>query len=94
MVSKTSWMSGKYELHWNYSTTEARLYVAIRAQTNGWVGLGIAEVTSASMAGADMLIASVHDTTGVVTVQDYYATAKVMPTLDSTHVRVCVLVAF
>lgn len=43
-----------YQLFWKVKNDE--IYLAIQVRTNGWVGFGIAEQTSGSMPGADMLI--------------------------------------
>lgn len=46
-------LSDKYTLHWKVEGDT--IHVALQVQTTGWVGLGIAEPTSGSMPGADML---------------------------------------
>ncbi len=48
----TSYDSGKFELHWNLSTTTVQL--ALKAQATGWVSLGIDPTTQ--MQGADLII--------------------------------------
>jgi len=48
----TSYDSGKFELHWNLSTTTVQL--ALKAQVTGWVSLGIDP--SSQMQGADFII--------------------------------------
>jgi hypothetical protein len=83
MAFYVSYLSGAYKLHWKYDAASSRLSVALEVQTTGWVALGLAEATSGSMAGADMLVASIDDSSKAVTVRDYYATGKVTPTLDA-----------
>ena len=52
----------------------------LEVQTLGWVGFGIAEPTSGSMPGADIVVAYVQDEEAIVT--DYYATSKSTPFED------------
>lgn len=51
--NKQELSSGKYTLHWKVESDT--IYFAIEAKTTGWVGLGIAEQTSGSMPGADIV---------------------------------------
>ena len=67
-----------YSLSWTVSASE--LEVTIVAATIGWVGLGLA--SSGGMHGADIMIASVDDSTGVGSIGDYYSVSQAMPVLD------------
>jgi hypothetical protein len=89
MAFYVSYLSGAYKLHWKYDAASSRLSVALEARTTGWVALGLAEATSGSMAGADMLVASIDDVSKAVSVKDYYATGKVTPTLDAGTTTLC-----
>lgn len=73
--------SGNYELHWNYNSSAQTVRVAVRAQTAGWVAMGLGEVSSGSMPGADILSGYV-DASGVAYAHDRFATAKATPPLD------------
>jgi len=55
--------------------------LALEVSSLGWIGFGIAESTSGSMPGADIVTASVVGTK--TTIQDRYATAKAYPMEDS-----------
>eukprot|EP00937_MAST-01D_sp_MAST-1D-sp2_P004180 g4180.t1 len=67
-----------YDFYW--VTRPDTLFVALDAPTTGWVGLGIGE--AGGMRGADIMIGSVHDTTGVATVGDFHGTQNGVPVKD------------
>ena len=71
--------SGSYSLGWRF--TESHWEVVLVAETDGYVALGIAEQTSGSMPGSDIVIATVTPE-GTPMARDYYATSKSTPTLD------------
>jgi hypothetical protein len=74
-------LSDTFTLHWRVDTTYGYLYLAMEANTTGWLGFGIGEPTSGSMPGADMVIGWLADDGGHV--QDRFAVAKSEPLLDS-----------
>ena len=57
------------------------MYVALTAQTTGWVGLGFGE--AAAMRGADIAVAHV-DGQGKAHVADYHAIGNRAPIMDGT----------
>jgi hypothetical protein len=57
-----------------------QIVIGLEAATTGWVGIGVGEPGSGSMPGADIAICSNHG--GTVSVSDYFATAKAVPTRD------------
>jgi hypothetical protein len=66
-------LSGKYSLYWR--TTSTHLEIAINALTPGWVAFGLAEQTSGTMGGSD--IVTVHfDTAGTPIATDTFAEDK------------------
>ena len=66
-------LSGKYSLYWR--TTATHLEIAINALTPGWVAFGLAEQTSGTMGGSD--IVTVHfDTAGTPIATDTFAEDK------------------
>ena len=48
-----------FTLYWNFSTVEQTISFAVRAQTNGWVGLGISP--NGGMRDSDVVIGWVND---------------------------------
>jgi hypothetical protein len=54
--------------------------IAMKVKTTGWIGFGIAETTSGSMHGSDILVASVSG--GKTELKDMYALKKETPTMD------------
>jgi len=74
-------LSDSFTLYWRVDTTHGYLYIAMEAKTMGWLGFGIAEPTSGSMPGSDMVIGWLADNGGHV--EDRYALAKTEPLLDS-----------
>jgi hypothetical protein len=73
-------LSSRFRLLWDGD--DEWLHVAMVAETQGWVAIGIAEPTSGSMPGADMLVGWVDDESGEVVVQDRWAHGKATPSLD------------
>eukprot|EP00035_Acanthoeca_spectabilis_P023263 m.448551 g.448551 ORF g.448551 m.448551 type:complete len:640 (+) comp19678_c0_seq1:25-1944(+) len=67
-----------FRVLWNVTATS--ITVGLEARTTGWVGMGVGEAGSGSMAGADIAICSNHG--GTVSVADYFATAFAPPTRD------------
>ena len=73
-------------LHWNITGAGANRSIAFALEystTTGWLGFGVGEPASGSMAGADIMVASIG-TDGRLTVGDYFATAESRPTADGT----------
>ena len=68
-----------YELRW--SIEGESVYVAMTAETTGWIGLGFADPGGGGMPGSDMLLASVSD--GVATVRDAWASGYSAPLDDA-----------
>jgi len=82
-------LSPDYTIFWEVDQVKVLLIVLnykgtinlmLEVQTLGWVGFGIAEPTSGSMPGADIVVAYVQDEEAIVT--DYYATSKSTPFED------------
>ena len=69
-----------YNLSWTIDDTAATIEVTIAAQTTGWVAFGIA--SSGGMYGADIMMATVDDSTGAGSVNDYHAFSQVAPIMD------------
>ena len=67
-----------YELEWSVIGDE--IFIKITADTKGYVALGITE--AGGMIGSDIVVASVDDDDGSLTVIDYYAEAESMPEVD------------
>jgi dopamine beta-monooxygenase len=67
----------QYNLTWGLTTD--RIYVAVEAQTTGWVGFGLSE--AGGMRGADIMMGHV-DSSGIAYVGDYHATANQKPVYD------------
>ena len=51
--TKNTTLSSAYIIYWTVQGNE--IFLALQAQTNGWVGFGLAEPTSGSMPGSDMV---------------------------------------
>lgn len=77
--SKSSQVTSWYKLHWNMPTD--MISIVIEADTTGWVGFGLAE--AGGMAGADIVTASVDDTTGVASVTDRFSLGEAYPSPDT-----------
>lgn len=71
--------TSNYTVHWTIIDDE--IFLAVQAETLGWVGFGIAETTSGSMPGADIFTAWVDDD-GVAHLEDRHAVRKELPLLD------------
>lgn len=65
-----------------YLVSEGELFLEVSAATTGWVGFGIGEVSSGSMKGADLVVASVN-ANGKVTVTDMHVGWGRYPLLQS-----------
>ncbi len=65
-------LSAYYTLYWTADVNNDVLYLAVEAETTGWVGFGLGEPTSGSMPGADILVAWV-DSNNQAHVSDRYA---------------------
>jgi len=74
----TTTFNSQYTIFWAIEGDEIAL--ALQVHTIGWVGFGIAEPTSGSMRGGDIVTASVVD--GVATVVDRHATQHALPDVD------------
>ena len=78
--------NGRASFHWRVdgvpgSTTE-RGYFALQAPTTtGWLGFGVGEISSGSMPGADMAVATIA-ADGTVTIGDYHALDFTTPRPD------------
>ncbi|CAI5466063.1 unnamed protein product [Closterium sp. Yama58-4] len=48
-------MSDRFELHWSVNDTDATIRIAVKAQTAGWLAIGLSEV--GTMVGSDALVA-------------------------------------
>ena len=68
----------EFKIYWNI--VEDEILLAMRVNTLGWIALGIAEPTSGSMPGADIVHGFVNDTGAFVF--DRYATEFAEPHLD------------
>ena len=50
-----------YTLYWRVDLSAGMIYLAFQVATQGWIGFGIAEPTSGSMPGADMVTGKVFN---------------------------------
>eukprot|EP01113_Clastostelium_recurvatum_P046275 TRINITY_DN8086_c0_g1_i1.p1 TRINITY_DN8086_c0_g1~~TRINITY_DN8086_c0_g1_i1.p1 ORF type:complete len:629 (+),score=126.46 TRINITY_DN8086_c0_g1_i1:96-1982(+) len=73
-------MENFYTLHWRVDVPNDDIFFALEVNTTGFVGFGIAEPTSGSMPGADVVIGSVRSSQA--TVQDMYTTEFATPLMD------------
>jgi len=76
----TSLLTGRYNLSWTIDSAGGNLDVTIAAATTGWVAFGLA--SSGGMFGADMMIASVADSSGTPTIGDYWSKDTAAPLMD------------
>lgn len=72
-----------YTVHW--AVAEDTLTVGIEARTEGYVGFGISELASASMPGADILIAYFDQKSENIVLKDTYALGKSNPIEDESQ---------
>lgn len=72
-------LSPDYVIYW--AVDQGYVYIGLEVNTLGWVGFGIAEPTSGSMAGSDIVTAYVEKD-GTVVIDDMYATSKTAPLED------------
>eukprot|EP01118_Nematostelium_gracile_P010937 TRINITY_DN3844_c0_g1_i5.p1 TRINITY_DN3844_c0_g1~~TRINITY_DN3844_c0_g1_i5.p1 ORF type:complete len:256 (-),score=44.13 TRINITY_DN3844_c0_g1_i5:24-791(-) len=79
--AKNATLDGNYQIFWTVNGDTIAL--GLKVQTIGWVGFGIAEQTSGSMPGADIVTGWVID--GVVSHQDRFAVAKAYPSEDACN---------
>eukprot|EP00475_Leptophrys_vorax_P028938 TRINITY_DN4217_c0_g1_i1.p1 TRINITY_DN4217_c0_g1~~TRINITY_DN4217_c0_g1_i1.p1 ORF type:complete len:563 (-),score=103.64 TRINITY_DN4217_c0_g1_i1:56-1744(-) len=74
-------VSEGYTVYWKTDATNITFGLHVSsAGVGNWVGLGIAEPSSGSMAGADMAVLDMQN--GILRIQDYWASAKAYPNLD------------
>ncbi|GJP40457.1 hypothetical protein CLOM_g138, partial [Closterium sp. NIES-68] len=71
----------RFELFWSVNSSDATIHVAARAQTAGWLAIGISEI--GSMVGSDALVAWVAETEGRVYATDRFIFDKSGPALDA-----------
>lgn len=72
-----------YRVSW--TVAEGSITLGVEAKTDGWVGFGIAELSSGSMPGADMVIGYFDDRTNKIVVKDTYALNYVTPLMDDSQ---------
>ena len=65
-------------VHWTIDADQ--IYLALRAETTGYIAFGLAEPTTGGMGGSDIVVGNVVD--GIASLEDRYAMDKVTPTLD------------
>lgn len=70
-----------YTVYWNLDHDNNTIYLALKVKTLGWVGFGIAEITSGSMPGADVIMGSVKEGKGEIT--DRWSSKLAVPDIDS-----------
>jgi len=64
--------ASNFTICWRVDLTTSTMYLGIQAKTTGYVSFGIPEASSTTMAGSDMVVASVAGSS--VSARDYYAT--------------------
>jgi len=76
-------MSHPYHLSHHIDMASSTVFFKVFAQTAGYVALGITE--AGGMRGSDIMVASVDDDTGELTVGDYFALDESMPEADCSQ---------
>ncbi|GJP54932.1 hypothetical protein CLOM_g13941, partial [Closterium sp. NIES-68] len=79
--SSVALLDPRFELFWSVNSSDATIHVAARAQTAGWLAIGISEI--GSMVGSDALVAWVAETEGRVYATDRFIFDKSGPALDA-----------
>ncbi|CAI5520248.1 unnamed protein product, partial [Closterium sp. Naga37s-1] len=82
--SNLALLDPRLELHWTVNDSDATIRLAVRANTAGWLAIGISEI--GSMVGSDVLVAWVAEKEGRVYATDCFIfNTNTEPTLDSNQ---------
>ncbi|CAI5501104.1 unnamed protein product, partial [Closterium sp. Naga37s-1] len=82
--SNVALLDPRLELHWTVNDSDATIRLAVRANTAGWLAIGISEI--GSMVGSDVLVAWVAEKEGRVYATDCFIfNTSTEPTLDSNQ---------
>ncbi|CAI5478508.1 unnamed protein product [Closterium sp. Yama58-4] len=74
--SSMALLDPRFELYWSTNTSDATIHMAARAQTAGWLAIGLSE--SGGMFGSDVMVAWVAEKEGRVYATDRFVFNKTM----------------
>ncbi|CAI5509079.1 unnamed protein product [Closterium sp. Naga37s-1] len=72
--SSMALLDPRFELYWSTNTSDATIHIAVRAQTAGWLAIGLSE--SGGMFGSDVMVAWVAEREGRVYATDRFVFNK------------------